>query len=145
MTEVKFYILPDVGSREAFVCRLADQRYRQGQRLHIHTGSGEQARRIDQLLWTFRDNSFVPHALTTQLQPDEPHPPICIGETPPPTEPTDGQAQLLINLADEVPLFFSRYPIVVEVIDQTPMLLEAGRERYRFYRDRGYRITDHRL
>ena len=49
----------------------------------------------------------------------------------------------LINLASGIPTFFGRFPRVAEVIVEANRA--AGRERYRFYRDRGFPLFDHRL
>ncbi|MEA2080825.1 MAG: DNA polymerase III subunit chi, partial [Pseudomonadota bacterium] len=65
MTQVDFYLLQDdsAQNRISFACRLADKAYRLGNRVFIHTESAEQSRRLDDLLWTFQQNSFVPHAI----------------------------------------------------------------------------------
>ena len=53
--------------------------------------------------------------------------------------------EVLINLADEVPDFFSRYARVAEIVDADAIRREKGRERFRFYRDRGYQLQTHQL
>ncbi|MES9977893.1 MAG: DNA polymerase III subunit chi, partial [Candidatus Thiodiazotropha sp. 6PLUC5] len=53
------------------------------------------------------------------------------------------EKDVLINLSQEVPNFFSRFERVAEVIDQEPPVVTAGRERFRFYRDRGYPLKKH--
>lgn len=58
--------------------------------------------------------------------------PLMLGQGEPPIS----QHDLLINLGDAVPLSFSRFDRVYEVIDAAEP--EAGRARYQFYRDRGY-------
>ena len=65
MTRIDFY-LPGAGARDnrfGLACRLADKAYHQGRRVYLHAASAEQARHLDRLLWTFRDQSFVPHGL----------------------------------------------------------------------------------
>jgi len=52
---------------------------------------------------------------------------------------------VLINLAPDVPVFFSRFERVAEPVDAEPPARAASRERFRFYRDRGYEPTVHRL
>jgi DNA polymerase-3 subunit chi len=52
---------------------------------------------------------------------------------------------LMINLAPVVPEFFSRYDRVAEVIDGDPARREQGRDRFRFYRDRGYELKTHHV
>ena len=75
MTQVDFYVLKDDSAlhRVQFACRLADKAYRLGHRVYIHTESAEQTRQLDDLLWTFQQNSFVPHCVYQDA-----------GDTPPP-------------------------------------------------------------
>lgn len=140
MTRVDFYILPGSSprGRELLCCRLAEKAYKKGYSVYLHSESPGQAAQLDELLWTFRAGSFVPHALSSE-RPALP-PPVLIGcgDEPPP-------ADILINLASAVPLFFSRFERVAEVVDQDDARRTSGRERYRFYRDRGYPMQSHNL
>ena len=56
-----------------------------------------------------------------------------------------GPWDVLINLAADVPEFFSRYERVAEVVDANALRREQSRERYRFYRDRGYKLDTHQV
>ena len=60
-------------------------------------------------------------------------------------EPPTRLSDVLVNLTDTVPLFFSRFERVVELIGATDGERALGRERYRFYRDRGYPLQTHHL
>ncbi len=141
MTRVDFYVLEDAApqGRERLACRLADKAFRLGQPVYIHTRSRDHAAALDDLLWTFRAGSFVPHELYGAA--DAADSPVLIGHEDPP-----GHAHtLLINLADTVPSFFSRFERVLEMVDQNQDNKLAGRERFRFYRDRGYALHTHTL
>lgn len=140
MTRIDFYILPDsaTSSRPLLACRLADKAYRLGHRIYIHTESQEQAAYMDDLLWTFSQGSFLPHALVEAT--GEP-PPVLIGHDAAPLAGTD----VLINLADSVPSFVSRFERVAEIVDQSDAQKQVARERYRFYRDRGYALQSHNV
>ena len=164
MTRIDFYILAesDPQSRALFACRLADKAYRMNKPIYIHTESAQQAAHMDDLLWTFSQGSFLPHALSHQITGDDMIPPIIVGHSSElPTTHTDvlvsreagcrerpviqPNAALLINMASDVPLFFSHFERVAEIIDQNPAQKQAGRERYRFYRDRGYDLQSHNI
>jgi len=138
MTHIDFYILAgeQAHGREKLACRLAEKVYKLGHRLYIHTGDAAHSRLLDELLWTFRSGSFVPHELR-----DDDESPVRIGHDPEQAAP----AEVLINLAPQVPLFFSQYERVAEIIDQSPAHKDSGRERYRFYRDRGYTLKTHNI
>ena len=141
MTEVDFYLLKDdsARSRVQFACRLADKAYRLGNRVFIHTESANQTRQLDDLLWTFQQNSFVPHGVYENEQ-DNP-PPVQLAHD---TEP-DAGSQVLINLATDVPVFFSRFERVAELVNDSANVREQGRKRYSFYKDRGYQLRTHEI
>lgn len=140
MTRVDFYISNATHADNDLLtaCRLADKAFRQGLRIYIHTSNAEQAARLDDLLWSFRDGSFVPHAIAAENNATQP---VIIGHA---TEPAD-MRELLINLADDIPNFFSRFERVAEVVNGRADLRDAARERFRFYRERGYALDSHEI
>jgi DNA polymerase-3 subunit chi len=137
MTRVDFYVLQDVDHQAAhrFACRLAVKAMSTGHPVHVHTDGQDMARDLDELLWHYPEHRFVPHAREDQLPGTAP---VVIGWSAPPTP--DG---LLINLASTVPTFFGRFERVAEIVVQARR--DIGRERYRFYRDRGYPLFHHEL
>jgi len=142
MTRVDFYVPAEgtPGDRDLVACRLAEKAYLLGHRIYIHTATEDEARRLDGLLWTFRQASFVPHGLLAET-PD-PLTPVLIGAG---TDTGGEEHDVLINLTDEVPGFFSRFERVAEVVDGDAAAREAARSRYRYYRDRGYPLEKHDL
>lgn len=141
MTRIDFYILEDEDSdaRWRFACRLTEKAWQQGHRVYLHVDTPEQAARLDDLLWTFRGGSFIPH--TSGLTCDDPEVRVHVGYGNDPLDHTD----VLVNLSVEVPPFFSRFERVAEVIDGDEQQRQQGRARYRFYRDRGYALESHTI
>jgi DNA polymerase-3 subunit chi len=141
MTEVDFYLLKDDSAhgRVQFACRLADKAYRLGNRIFIHTESADQTQQLDKMLWTFQQNSFVPHAVY-QAGQDDPAPVQLAHDA----EPGAG-SQVLINLAADVPVFFSRFERVAELVSGNADVRRQGRKRYSFYKDRGYPLRTHEI
>jgi len=141
MTRIDFYIIEDDHrqARPLLACRLAEKAYGLDHTIYIHTGDQQQAQQLDQMLWTFRDGSFIPHSLRDDKVADQA--PVVIGYD---TEP-ETHNQVLINLDNEVPLFFSRFERVAEVIAGDEEARKLGRERFKFYRDRGYELKTHNL
>ena len=137
MTRVGFYVLntADSARRLPLTARLADKAFHQGHRVYINAETESQARELDALLWSFRDSSFLPHALHGDAG-DEPVV-IAWGQDP------GAHDDLLINLQLEVPRFFSRFRRVAELVTQDPDSLAALRKSWQFYRDRGYRMDKH--
>jgi len=140
MTRVDFYILRSTGpeARLQFACRLTEKAWSQHQRVYIHAPDAPAATRLDLLLWTFRPGSFVPHQLNDATGTDCP---VLIGHGDEPA----AHHGVLVNLDEEVPLFFSRFERVVEIINQDENVRQTGRNRFRFYRDRGYDLHSHTL
>lgn len=141
MTEVLFYVLSD-GDDDVvrFTCRLADKIHEQRRKLYLHAASAAMAQQLDNDLWTFRQGSFIPHLLVDRLEgPGDPTP-VAIGTA---DNPPTGFDDVLINLADEVPGFFSRFQRTVEIV--TPTTRAAARQRYKFYQDRGYPMETHKV
>ena len=139
MTEIDFYVLADAAEsrREQVACRLAEKAFGLGHRIYVNARDAQQARALDELLWTFRDGAFLPHALIQ----DDASAPILVAAGEDPAETPD----LLINLAGETPPFFTRCERVAEIVNDEPAVRDAGRERFRFYRDRGYALRTHKL
>ncbi len=145
MTRVDFYITTEASdrARPLLACRIAAKAFSLNNRVHVHTASSAEAEQLDALMWTFRDGSFVPHAKADDplLQDAATESCVVIGSGHEPAE----RCQLMINLDQTVPRFFSRMERVAEIIDADPERRAAGRERYKFYKDRGYAVTTHNL
>ena len=141
MTRLDFYILEDGAKDDRFrlACRIAEKAWETGHRVLIHTASAEHARRLDSLLWTFRDRSFVPHGLLGEA--DAALTGVLISHG---TDAGD-EHDILINLSDQIPPFFSGFERVIEPVDTDENVRAASRERYRFYRDRGYPLNNQRI
>ena len=142
MTErVDFYILSDhtATGRLQLACRLAEKAFERGHTIYIYCVDDGQAQQVDDLLWTFKQNSFVPHALYPSL-PDE-MAPVRIGSAPAP----DWDAEVLINLTLAVPDFYPCFQRIVELVDQEPMVLQASRQRFKVYREQGLAPQTHKL
>lgn len=143
MTRVDFYLLQDLDPEalQRFACRLASKALSGGKRVHLHTQDATQAQAIDELLWRYPEQRFLPHVL---LEHELPQPadqqattaPISIG-----TQDPQDCDEVLINLASSIPSFFGRFDRVAEIVLGNQR--EDGRARYKSYRDRGYPLFHH--
>lgn len=141
MTRIDFYILKDVAADTPplFACRLAEKAMRQGHQVFINTGSARQLQQLDDLLWSFRPGSFLPHAVYAGAETAAV--PVLLGHA---TEPA-GCSDVLVNLAADVPPFFGRFNRVAELVAGEDAQRHAARQRYRYYQDRGYTLKTHNL
>ena len=139
MAQVDFYVLDrvDEHSRYILACKLAEKAWRLDNTIHIHATARQQAERVDELLWTFRDGSFVPH----ELMGGDTDAPISIGFGDVDVEPRD----LLISLCDDVPRFADAFPRVAELVTSDESCRQKSRVRYAHYRDRGHTLNTHKL
>ena len=137
MTRVDFYVLPvaEPHARLSFACRLVEKAWFAGHRVYLHSAQAQTADAIDGMLWSFRDSAFVPH----EAAPANPACPVVIGQAQDPGTFAD----VLINLADEVPAFFERFARVAEIVLDEPAARSAGRARWAIYREHGCQPDHH--
>jgi len=143
MTQVDFYLLSDENCTERlrFVCRLVEKIHNLGQQIYIHCDSETQQKNLDEQLWTFKANAFIDHQQVTAKAYAGREASVWLGTD---FEP-DGNQPILINLGSEIPPFFSRFERVLEVVNQEQELRQQGREKYRYYQQRGYPLKHHTL
>ncbi len=142
MARVDFYVLEGSGDliRKQFACRLAEKAYRLNHIVHIRTADPQSARQLDDLLWTYRDGSFVPHEIVSAGQVSI-ESPVTIGHAGRP----ERSAELLINLTDEVPAENASFPRIAEIVTSDDGSRRQSRERYAQYRDLGHTLETHKL
>ena len=141
MTRINFYISPNQAADASLqlACRIAEKAYDKQNKVYIHANSAEQAKRLDDLLWVFRQGSFIPHCQSQDE--NQQAAPVVIGHDGLP----EMQPDVLINLADEVPNFFTRFERVAEIVSGDEPNREIARARFKFYRERGYPLETHEL
>ena len=115
-------------ARLRLACRIAEKAYLAKQKV-VCFADAALLPRLDELLWTFGDGSFVPHDMVTR-EGASCDAPVALTTGPLPAE----HADVLINLADSVPPFFEKFARVAEFLDGRPEVRSAGRERFKAYR-----------
>lgn len=132
MPRIEFYVLSSATAAERIraACQLAGKAWRAGVPVFLRGSDAQQCQELDEGLWRFRAESFLPHS----LYQDDAQAPIVIGLDEPP-----GLAQaVLINLASSLSPQVEHFSRVIEIVNQEPELLTACRENFRSYRQRGY-------
>ena len=137
MTTIDFYF--NAEDRLQLACRLAGKAASQGKRLLVWAPQADSARKFDRMLWTTPATAFVPHCMTEDALAGETPVLISAGAT----EPMG--CGILLNLGEECPPSFERFERLLEVVARSDDERRLARQRYRFYRERGYAITDHDL
>jgi DNA polymerase-3 subunit chi len=100
----------------------------------VYVPDTEMAARLDRVLWTQPALSFLPHCNATS--PLAAETPILL------TDRLDALPHnaCLLNLSNELPSTFSRFEHLVEIVSTDDADRLPARERFKFYRDRGYAI-----
>ena len=137
MTEITFYTHADDPLDVAR--RVAAKAHGQGKQVMIYAPDAATADAIDRLLWTVPATGFVPHCRDSDALAGET--PVLIGTRADALRSAD----VMINLHHEQPPAFARFERLVEIIGQDEAGVEQGRERYRFYKTRGYALHAHDL
>lgn len=126
--------------RKRFACKLAEKAYRLRNSVHLNIDDQQLAGELDELLWTFRDGSFVPHEVIRANQA-EIESPVTIGSSPPPA----GNAMLVINLAGDIPENTGDIPRIAEIVSGDDASRRLSRQRYARYRELGHTLETHNL
>lgn len=128
---VDFYLLAtsELKAQMHFACRLLEKAYLRNYRAYVICKSKENAAHLDQLLWTYKDTSFVPHSLQDEMT--EFSVPIqigCLDNTP--QQPYD----ILFNLTDKIPTYYQQFLRIIEIISSDEKMKHLSRLRYQQYR-----------
>lgn len=135
MTRIDFYT--QAQNRLQIACVLTAKAVTRGMRVRVYTPDEATTSKLDNLLWSASATGFLPHCRAAD--------PLA-GETPVIVDHSEANInhdEVLINLHPDCPPFFSRFSRLIEIIGLEQEELQAGRTRFRFYRDRGYEIHSH--
>src|SRR5260221_12656527 len=140
VARAEFFILEgnDQRARWRFACQEIEKAFNAEERVLVWFDSDTDVAAFDELLWTFADRSFVPHEALGPQSSWEETPgllsPAGVPATPP--HPT-------VNLPAGLPDGLDQAARVVEIIDSDPARRQAGRVRFRQYRERGIEPVTH--
>jgi len=137
MTTIDFYT--HVADRLDVAARLVAKAYAAHGSVRVLTPDRATTEALDRLLWTQSALSFLPHCRMDSA---------IAGETPIWIDDAfehNGPAAVLVNLHDQPPPFFSRFERLAEIVGTDDDGVAAARERFRFYRERGYELRSHNL
>lgn len=141
MTRVDFYVLPQgVADPVATACKLCDKAVGQGLSVFVHA-KPDLVEALDGALWSFRQGSFIAHERWPVATLLPPLPAILLGEEAPP----NSHQQVLLNLAPEIPVWFSRFERTLEIVWGDAAERSASRTRFKRYRDQGFPLQTHEL
>ena len=132
MTKVDFYTGSSDKLRTA--CQLSHKAMQNGLRVLLHTPDETITETLDKLLWHYPATAFIPHCRSDDAAANEM--PVVLGHQ----QETFPHSELLISLHTTCLPFFSRFERVIEIVSDNEEDARTGRERYKFYKDRGYEM-----
>ena len=133
--QVDFLVLAAADPRERLraACRSIEEIYDEGLKVTVRVDTPDEAAALDDLLWTFNERSFIPHSQWPNEKDTEEHAAVLIASAALPATHRDA----LVNLAATVPPEFSSYGRLVEIVGGDETCKQAGRVRWRAYREAG--------
>ena len=137
MTSIDFYT--HVADRLEIAARLVAKAFAQHGRVRVLTPDAATTDALDRRLWLKPPIAFLPHCRVDNRLASET--PIWVDHS----EEHPGPASVLINLTATPPSFFARFERLAEIVGTDLEDAQAGRDRYRFYRERGYELRTHSL
>jgi DNA polymerase-3 subunit chi len=137
MTTIDFYT--HCADRQAVAARLVAKAWAQHGSVRVLTPDASATALFDRYLWLWPATGFVPHCrLDDKLASETP---VLVDHL----LEHQGPAAVLINFHPSSPPFFSRFERLAEVIGSGDDEAAAGRERWKFYKARGYEVRSHNL
>lgn len=138
MTQIDFHT--SVADSIGYTCRLVRKAnaLAANSRIVILLQDKKQLAALDQALWTFSAQEFLPHA--EMGDPVAAQSPVVLAESAHEDLP---HYDILINLSGSVPAQFAQFQRMIEIISTDLNEVEAGRQRYSHYRQRGYPLNHH--
>jgi len=142
MPEVVFYVLgtESLYDRCFFACRLIEKAYRNNQFCYVLLDSPEECQRLDDMLWTFRAGSFIPHQIFTDTFPEMTLQ-VLLGTVNAP----QGWQNVVVNLSSKLPHRWQDVTRVLEIVDNREASKIIGRQRHTAYKQAGATIATHKI
>lgn len=134
MTRIDFH--SNVSNKLGYACRLAYKAYSTQCQVVILTPDETALDALDKTLWTMTELDFIPHARVND--PIAAQSPIVLADQRATAFP---HHQILINLTQNSLADFAQFERVIEIVSKEEQDIAAGRERYKFYKQRGYPLN----
>ena len=134
MTRINFYF--NVINKQQLLTALVQGALKKRRRVTVLVSDAGKATETSASLWQQQAESFMPNVLVNDIVAAQT--PIVIHWQENPLLQDD----MLINLVQTAPIFFSRFTQLVELVGDDEKDKVAARARYKFYRDRGYEIKN---
>ncbi len=140
--QVDYYLIPGAEQREQFLfaCRLIDKAWQQDLGILVLCPDQETIEIFDELLWNWREDSFIPHAAAPAEAPVE----AVLINSRLDIKPSRDNT-LLLNLSHQVPDGFGHFSRIGEIVFEDEACKASSRDKFRYYREQGFTPRTHDL
>ena len=138
--DVLFHHFNSIGNKNylLYVCKLVEKGFKQKiQPIYIQTSNQQQAEQLDKLLWTFKQDSFIPHTIVGATDLDST--PVQIGWNENQFHP----AAAIVNLSEEMPISYLESKRIHEIVEEDEVKKNKARERWKNYKSKGCQLNIH--
>ncbi|EEH69910.1 MULTISPECIES: DNA polymerase III subunit chi [Acinetobacter] len=127
MTQVSFYLFEKSTERQVeSACRLCRKILNQHPQIWWYCTDSEIQNELDDKLWSFDPNSFIPHGV------NQSHSPVCISEHLPPSNDW-----IVFNFNNHALEQIQDFRHIIEIIENNETAKQLGREKFKTYRRLG--------
>jgi DNA polymerase-3 subunit chi len=134
-TKIVFLTL-SVANKLNVICDVTESEFSHGKTVVIYVSDEEEGKSLDNMLWSWKQSSFIPHSFIDSPSENNQDPVIIT------TNISDNKSYdtlILVNPSD--PEYFINYKKVIDFADKyNPTKLESDRKRYKLYRDEKFTI-----
>lgn len=130
--------------RLRMACDVIRKHHMAGRPLMVYSRNEGRLKQFDRLLWSFEPVAFIPHVDVTDALAQVT--PVLFTTSPPSPEQHAQHAHAavwLINLDDDIPATASQFERIIEIVDHQPDEVQAGRQRWRAYKEAGHDVRAH--
>jgi DNA polymerase-3 subunit chi len=140
VTRVDFYVLADDDTERwlDYGCRLIQKAQRQSLKTLVLFDDEHTLNQLDQALWNFQPESYVPHAKLGSGSEDLP---VLLSQG----QDCDTHHDMLVSFGTNIPKFFGRFERYAHIVNQDKGRISAARLNYKYFKDRAYPLHYHNI
>ena len=143
-SKVNFYLLSGSSHEDAcyFACRLVEKALSGGLSVYILMNDHAGCEYMDDLLWSFKPESFIPHMIEdSESDTDDEDIKVLVSEG----KTAPAEADIMINLSSRVPDFHNIFSTIAEIVSTDEQDKSSKRERWIHYQSLGYDLNRHSI
>ena len=136
MSPQLYFIVLNSDIKKRIICDLTEKCYNESKKIVLYVQKPEEAEQLDNVLWTWKQSSFIPHVYVSCMDRTYPEPVVITNDI---AENSDFQILLMVNPSPGD--IIQKFRKVIDFAEKYDVrLLEASRERFRAYKAQNVNI-----